>query len=293
MFSLLKKTVVALAVVITVAAAAVSPVDYLSAESDVYAFINASSLLQSKTLQQFIPMIEKELQGSGVKVSDFEGELALGMNISVENKNVMCNADLVFAFKNAVAKKLFDSIKKNDKEMTAASVNGKPAIADKDGRIILQAPDLLIAQVHAEGTKPFSVLTNKGKNPLKQVYSQIQKFDVVIFVNVENLLTKLQSFIPADDKEVMDVVAKVKVAYIFAKILSDDKYYLNLSVECKSANDAESFAAFVRVLIDTMAKDENLKPLLSKIKTKSAGARVSFEIFLDNKDFEMFKQLAQ
>ena len=292
MFSLLKKTVIAVAVAITVAVAA-SPVDYLSAESDVYAYVNTSSLMEVKTLQQFIPLIEKELQEDGLKINDFEGELALGMNISAENKKVMYNIDIVYAFKNAVAKKLFDSIKKGDAEMTATTVSGKPALKDENGRIILQSPKLLIAQIHAEGTKPFSTLTNKGNNPLKQIKSQMQKFDVFMFANVENLLNKFQSFIPAADKDTMDIPVKAKVAYLFVKFLPNDKLYLNLSIECKSADDAESFAAFVKVFIDRMSKDQNLKPLLGKIQSKAIGTRVTISVTLDNNEFVKIQQLAK
>ena len=134
MFSLLKKAVIAVAFVITFAVAA-SPVNYLAEDSDVYAYVNVTSLLKAKSLQQFIPMIEKDLQDTGVKVSDFDGELAIGANLDSADKNIQCNLDLIFALKNAAVKKLFDTLKKTDNGLKPTDIAGKPALEDKDGRI--------------------------------------------------------------------------------------------------------------------------------------------------------------
>ena len=293
MFSLLKKTVIAVAFVITFAVAA-SPVNYLSPGSEGYAYVNVSSLLRAKPLQQFIPIIEKELQNTGFKVSDFDGELALGINILSNGNKVQCNIDFILGFKNAIAKKIFDRIKAANKNMTVSSVAGKPSLSDKDARIILQTPNTLIIQVHAEGTKPFNTLSTEGKNPLKEVAKQIQQFDLVIFLNVEKLAKKLQPLVTADDKEAAEVMAKIDSACIFAKIVQNDKCYVNLTINCKNAKDAETLAAYIRVLLDTTSREnKDLTPLLSKIKCDVKGDQIICQIFLDKNDIDTFKNLAK
>ena len=173
MFSLLKKTVIAVAFAITFAVAA-SPVDYLSANSDAYAYINFSSLLKTKMAQPFLPLLENELKSSGVSVKDLDSEVALGINVDNLNNKTACNIDVVMELKNAVSKKLFDSIKNNDKDLAATTVAGKPALSSNAGRIIQQDSQVLILQLHAEGNKPFATLNANGKNPLKKI-SNIRK----------------------------------------------------------------------------------------------------------------------
>ena len=293
MFSMLKKTVIAAALVITFAVAA-SPVDYLSPESDVCAYVNVSSLLNVTAMQQFIPMIESELQSSGMKLKDFEGELAIGLNLSTSGKDVQVNIDAVIELKKAIAKRLFNLAKASEKESKSSFIAGRPAFSSKDGRMILQTSNVLIAQFQAEGKKPLNVLTKSGNNPLKKVAKQIQQFDIVLYADVEQLMKKMQAAIPADDKDVAEIASKISKAFLFSKFMQGEKTYLNLSVFCKTAKDAETIAAYAKVFIDTAARENNeLKTVLNKIKNKIEGTRVSYEITLDKNDINMFMQLAK
>ena len=128
MFSLLKKAVIAVAFVITFTVAA-SPVDYLSADSDAYLYVNLSKLLNAKTVQQFIPMVDKELKEAGLKARDFDGKVALGINISANNNNIQANLDAILELKKAKAQDIFDAIIiSSDEDFKAETIAGKPAI---------------------------------------------------------------------------------------------------------------------------------------------------------------------
>ena len=289
MFSLLKKAVIAVAFVITFTVAA-SPVDYLSADSDAYLYVNISNLLNAKTVQQFIPMVDKELKEAGLKARDFDGKVALGINISAKNNNIQANLDAILELKNAKAKDIFDTIIiSSDEDFKAETIAGKPAIKSDDVRIILQTPNVLILQGHLEGKKPFATLSNKGWNPIKQI-RDLNQYDVAFYMNVAQAASKFKNELPEEARE---SILKIKDASIFAKMNVNGSYSFKLVANCKSVDDAKALAAELNAFIKLLSVEEGLKPIFKKINVRTYAARITVEVTLTDNDINTLMQLAE
>ncbi|MBE6405019.1 MAG: hypothetical protein E7040_03260 [Lentisphaerae bacterium] len=287
MFPTLKKTVAAVAFVIAFAVVA-SPLSYLPKEIQMAGYVNVSTLLEHPAFQTFIPMIDKDLKEGGLSVKDFDGKAALGFDFKTEKNKMQANVNIVLELKRPTAKKIFESIIKENPK-AKFTLKGKPAWQDEDFRVILFSDRVLIAQIHAEGNKPY--LTPGNQILTQKEFAQLENFDAAVIVNIEDVLKNIGEIKP-EDKDVIELFSKIKTAAFLCKVENKETVSMILAGECKSAKDAELLESFVKSLINEAVKDiPNLKPLLERIQQNRNGKNLIYSIKINKNDVFLFEKL--
>ena len=197
---------------------------------------------------------------------------------------MQANVNFALELKRPTAKKIFESITKENPK-AKFTLKGKQAWQEGDGRIILFSDRVLIAQIHVEGKKTFLDYSNGSF--LQKEAPQLELFDAAAVANVPDILANVGE-IEGGAKEFF---SKIKVAALFLKNQNNNNTDVLLSLEFKSAKDADQMAPFLDQMIENF-KNQNpaAQFLLNKITRNKQGKTLFFRIQLNNNEILKIKQ---
>lgn len=211
-----------------------SPIAKIPVTAAVSGYANVGEIIK-------YPMINQALAANplpaGLTVDDFNGKVALGITIGKPASKENMRVDIVYTTAKPVAAKFFALFAEKAIAQGAkkTKIGGKPAVADKNSRVILVSSKEIIMQVR-KGKVNFANL-KKGKNLLTAA-PEIKKNSAVMAFNIAACLNMVPT-VPAEAKGKITQ----EVGILSAKLAADGSVALTFRVVHKNAEDCNNSLA--------------------------------------------------